>query len=84
MEMKYIVFVFIKGYPLFLKLNDFNVVFVLNYRFRPLSIQMMPLSDFSKKGKWATVSDKLRKYDTCNFMKIRRLVFVLIFLPKYY
>lgn len=44
----------------------------------------MPLPDFSKKGKWATVSDKLRKYDTCNFMKIRRLVFVLIFLPKYY
>lgn len=45
---------------------------------------MMPLPDFSKKGKWATVSDKLRKYDTCNFMKIRRLGFVLIFLPKYY
>lgn len=30
---------------------------------------MMPLPDFSKKGKWATVSDKLRKYDTCNFIK---------------
>lgn len=45
---------------------------------------MMPLPDFSKKGKWATVSDELRKYDTFNFMKIRRLVFVLIFLPKYY
>lgn len=43
------------------------MVFVLNYRFRPLSIQMMPLPDFSKKGKWATLSDKLRKYDTCNF-----------------
>lgn len=28
---------------------------------------MMPLQDFSKTGKWATVSDKLRKYDTFNF-----------------
>lgn len=44
----------------------------------------MFLLDFFKKGKWVTVFDKLRKYDICNFMKIRRLVFVLIFLLKYY